>query len=142
MKKKIIISTILLLSLCISPEFNAATPVLQPGAINGVCISPEFNAATPKEKHDNSTNKSYLNLIEFQLTQGIIVIPAATYTVKNTYSGLNGIYLPPPDNAWLVEAGEGHVIRFNLFRLATIKQYTVTAQDAQSGFVTVDLLTL
>ncbi|KOP39873.1 hypothetical protein DBB36_04815 [Flavobacterium sp. WLB] len=121
MKKNIIITTILLLSLCISPGFNAATP---------------------KQKHDNTTNKFYTKPIEFKLTQGVIVIPSLTYIPRNQTTGASGFVFPPPQNSWVLPAEEGDIIRFNLGGLIGFKWYTVTAEDEQSGVVNVDILNL
>lgn len=121
MKKNIIISTILLLSLCISPEFNAATPL---------------------QKHDNNTNKFYSQPIEFKLTQGVIVVPSLTYVPTNNTTGARGFVFPPPQNIWLLDAAEGDLIIFRIAGVLGIKYYTVTAEDEQSGHANIDLLTL
>jgi hypothetical protein len=120
MKRKIIIGSILLLSLCISPEFNAATL---------------------KQKHDNSVNKFVRVNIAVQLQQAGIVVPPLTFTVTNTTTGAPGILIQ--DNTlYRVVAQEGDVITFNLGGLIGIKQYTITAEDAFIHFASVELLDL
>lgn len=106
-----------------------------------LCISPEFNAATPKQKHDNIVNKFARVNIAVQLQQAGIVVPALTFTVTNSTAGTPGILIQ--DNTlYRVVAQEGDVVTFNLGGLIGIKQYTVTAEDAFIHFASVELLDL
>lgn len=120
MKKKMIIGSILLLTLCISPAFNAATL---------------------KQKHDNIVNKFARVNIAVQLEQAGVVVPPLTFTVTNSTTGTAGTLIQN-NTSYRVVAQEGDVITFNLGGLIGIKQYTITAEDAFIHFASVELLDL
>ncbi len=106
-----------------------------------LCISPQFNAATLQQKHNTIVNKFVRVNIAVQLEQAGVVVPPLTFTVTNSTTGTAGTLIQN-NTSYRVVAQEGDVITFNLGGLIGIKQYTITAEDAFIHFASVELLDL